>query len=69
VRSVLRGVVFVAFSAVVLAQAPAPSLPRGTATDVSNADIMAGVQETGAAPTSDQALRVVHRAAGYVLPK
>ena len=58
-RSVLVGVVSAAFGAVVLAQAPASSLPRGTATDVSNADIMAAVQKTAASPTSDQALRVV----------
>ena len=73
-RSVLTGVALTAFSAVVLAQAPASSLPRGTATDVSNADIMAAVQKTAASPTSDQYLVVrvdPHKVlpAGYVLPK
>jgi mannose-6-phosphate isomerase-like protein (cupin superfamily) len=70
VRSLLLGCSFLAFTAVVLGQAPTPDqrqvlttagpkLPRGTATDVSNADIMAAVQKTAASPTSDQALRVV----------
>ena len=69
-RSLLLGCSFLAFAAVVLGQAPnadqrqvltpaGPKLPRGTATDVSNADIMAAVQKTAASPTSDQALRVV----------
>jgi mannose-6-phosphate isomerase-like protein (cupin superfamily) len=34
-------------------------LPRGTATDVSNADIQATVQKTAAAKVSDQQIRVV----------
>jgi len=70
VRSLLLGCSFLVISAVVLGQAPTPAqrqvltttgpkLPRGTATDVSNADIMAAVQKTAASPTSDQALRVV----------
>jgi mannose-6-phosphate isomerase-like protein (cupin superfamily) len=70
VRSLLLGCSFLAFAAVVLGQAPTPDerqvlttagpkLPRGVATDVSNADIMAAVQKTAASPTSDQALRVV----------
>jgi len=33
--------------------------PRGTATDVTNAEVMATVQKTASAPTSDQAIRVV----------
>jgi mannose-6-phosphate isomerase-like protein (cupin superfamily) len=33
--------------------------PRGTATDVSSAEIMAAVQKTAASPVSDQAIRVV----------
>src|ERR1700730_10591465 len=33
--------------------------PRGTATDIANADILATVQTTAAAPVSDQQLRVV----------
>jgi mannose-6-phosphate isomerase-like protein (cupin superfamily) len=40
--------------------APAvPHLPRGTATDISNADILATVAKTASAPVSDQQLRVV----------
>ena len=38
---------------------PAPHLPRGTATDVSAADIQATVQKTASAPVSDQAIRVI----------
>jgi len=34
-------------------------LPRGTATDVSNADIVATVAKTASAPVSDQQLKVV----------
>ena len=41
-----------------LAQTP-PHQPRGTATDVTNAEITATVQKTAASPTSDQAIRVV----------
>src|SRR6266404_9160341 len=38
---------------------PAAHLPRGTATDVSAAEIQATVQKTASAPVSDQAIRVV----------
>jgi hypothetical protein len=38
--------------------APAPHLPRGTATDVSGADIEATVKKTAASPVSDQQIRV-----------
>jgi hypothetical protein len=41
------------------ASAPAAPLPRGTATDVSSAEIQALVQKTAADRISDQALRVV----------
>jgi mannose-6-phosphate isomerase-like protein (cupin superfamily) len=37
----------------------AQHLPRGTATDITNADILATVQKTASAPVSDQQLRVV----------
>jgi mannose-6-phosphate isomerase-like protein (cupin superfamily) len=36
-----------------------PHLPRGAAVDISNADILATVQKTAAAPVSDQQIRVV----------
>ncbi|HYL72771.1 MAG TPA: hypothetical protein VEU96_01125 [Bryobacteraceae bacterium] len=39
--------------------APAPHLPRGTATDVSSAEVQATVQKTASAPVSDQAIRVI----------
>lgn len=44
------------------AQTPPPAvqhLPRGTATDVSNAQVLATVAKTASAPVSDQAIRVV----------
>ena len=37
----------------------AQHLPRGTATDITNADILATVQKTASAPVSDQQLKVV----------
>jgi mannose-6-phosphate isomerase-like protein (cupin superfamily) len=37
----------------------AQHLPRGTATDISNAEILATVQKTASAPVSDQQIRVV----------
>jgi len=40
-------------------QSPAPHLPRGTATDISSAEIQAMVQKTAADRVSDQAIRVV----------
>src|SRR5215510_4217896 len=40
-------------------QTPGPHLPRGTATDVPNADIKAAVQKTASSAVSDQQLRVV----------
>jgi mannose-6-phosphate isomerase-like protein (cupin superfamily) len=48
--------------------APAQHLPRGTAVDITNAEILATAQKTAAAPVSDQQIRVdvgagvVHRA-------
>ncbi len=41
------------------AEAQTPHVPRGTATDVSNADILATVAKTATAAVSDQAIRVV----------
>lgn len=38
---------------------PAPHLPRGTATDISSAEVLALVQKTAADRVSDQAIRVV----------
>jgi mannose-6-phosphate isomerase-like protein (cupin superfamily) len=42
-----------------IAAAAPPHTPRGTATDISNADIMATVQKTASLPVSDQQMRVV----------
>ena len=41
------------------AQSPAPHQPRGTAVDVSRAEVEATVQKTASAAVSDQAIRVV----------
>jgi mannose-6-phosphate isomerase-like protein (cupin superfamily) len=38
---------------------PAQHLPRGTAVDIANAEILSTVQKTAAAPVSDQQIRVV----------
>ena len=40
-------------------QAQTPHMPRGTATDVSRAEVEATVQKTASAAVSDQAIRVV----------
>jgi len=42
------------------APSPAPHLPRGTATDISSAEVQALVQKTAADRVSDQAIRVVN---------
>ena len=39
---------------------PAQHLPRGTAVDITNAEILATAQKTTAAPVSDQQIRVVN---------
>lgn len=48
-----------ALAVVLSLPAAAQHMPRGTATDVSKAEIEATVQKTAAAPVSDQAIRVV----------
>jgi len=60
VRStVIRVLILGSVGASLSAQAPSAHLPRGTATDVTNAEIMATVAKTASSPTSDQAIRVV----------
>jgi mannose-6-phosphate isomerase-like protein (cupin superfamily) len=61
-RNVLKIVLTLPFALAISSQARAqaqPHVPRGTATDVSNADIQATVQKTASAVVSDQAIRVV----------
>ncbi len=41
-------------------QSPVPHLPRGTATDISSAEVQALVQKSAADRVSDQAIRVVN---------
>ena len=45
--------------AIFAAQAQTPHLPRGTAADISRAEVEATVQKTASAAVSDQAIRVV----------
>lgn len=52
---ILIGVALAAYAA----QAQTPHMPRGTATDISKADVEATVQKTASAAVSDQAIRVV----------
>jgi len=64
-RKILLGIVaFLAFSAAsVISQNASPATaqhtPRGTATDVTNAEVQQTVQKTASAPVSDQQIRVV----------
>jgi len=52
--------ILVSILAVLIQSTPAnPHLPRGTATDVTNADVLATLQKTASAAVSDQAIRVV----------
>ena len=57
-RSSVSVLAFSLFAASV-AYAQTPHLPRGTATNVPNTDIMATVAKTASSPVSDQAVRVV----------
>jgi mannose-6-phosphate isomerase-like protein (cupin superfamily) len=61
----MKTILALLFAIVVAGQAQAQTAPaaqhqpRGTATDISNAEILATVQKTAAAPVSDQQIRVV----------
>src|SRR5260370_4534923 len=46
-------------------QSPVPNLPRGTASDISSAEIQSLVQKTAPDRVSDQAIRVVSVNGGY----
>src|SRR5258708_12789568 len=54
-KMMLSALALLAGSTLVMAQ----HLPRGAATDVTNAEIQATVQKTASAPVSDQAIRVI----------
>jgi mannose-6-phosphate isomerase-like protein (cupin superfamily) len=58
-NSALLFAICVAAPAVVLAAQTVQHTPRGTATDIGNAQIEAAVKKTATAPVSDQQLRVV----------
>ena len=55
----MRKVMITFVSAVVMITAQTPHLPRGTAVDISNAEVRATVEKTASARVSDQAIRVV----------
>jgi hypothetical protein len=59
-----RGLFALLFTLAIQAQTPTPPpaqhLPRGTAVDVPNAEILYTVQKTAAAAVSDQAIRIVN---------
>jgi hypothetical protein len=64
-QKVTRGFFALLFTLSIMAQTPAPPpaaqhLPRGTAVDVPNAEILYTVQKTAAAAVSDQAIRIVN---------
>lgn len=48
-----------AWAVAAIAPAQTPAIQRGTATDISNAEILATAQKTASAPVSDQQIRVV----------
>ena len=52
-------ILFALALAALAAHAQTPHMPRGTATDISKAEVEATVQKTAAAAVSDQAIRVV----------
>jgi hypothetical protein len=59
-KIILAAALACALSTAAQAQAPAPQhTPRGTATDISSADILATVAKTAAAVVSDQQIKVV----------
>ena len=55
----MRKLMLICASVLVTAEAQTQHLPRGTAVDISNAEVLATVQKTGSTPVSDQAIRVV----------
>jgi hypothetical protein len=63
-QKVTRGFLALVFTLSLQAQTaatpPAQHLPRGTAVDVPNAEILYTVQKTATAPVSDQAIRIVN---------
>jgi oxalate decarboxylase/phosphoglucose isomerase-like protein (cupin superfamily) len=55
----MRKLMLICVSILVTVEAQTQHLPRGTAVDISNAEMQATVQKTAATPVSDQAIRVV----------
>jgi mannose-6-phosphate isomerase-like protein (cupin superfamily) len=55
----MRKPMLIVAAVLVTAEAQTQHMPRGTAVDISNAEVQATVQKTASAPVSDQAIRVV----------
>jgi mannose-6-phosphate isomerase-like protein (cupin superfamily) len=55
----MRKLMLICASMLVTAEAQTQHLPRGTAVDISNAEVQATLQKTASAPVSDQQIRVV----------
>jgi mannose-6-phosphate isomerase-like protein (cupin superfamily) len=55
----MRKLMLLCVAVLVTAAAQTQHMPRGTAVDISSADVQATVQKTASAPVSDQAIRVV----------
>jgi len=55
----MRKLMLVIATVLATAEAQTQHMPRGTAVDISNAEVQATVQKTASAPVSDQAIRVV----------
>jgi mannose-6-phosphate isomerase-like protein (cupin superfamily) len=59
-RTILAATLALTLASTVQAAAPAQHMPRGTATDISNADIQALIKKNSGAPVSYQQIRVVN---------
>jgi AraC-like ligand binding domain len=59
-RTVLAATLALTLASTVQAATPAQHMPRGVATDISNADIQALIKKNAGAPVSDQQIRVVN---------
>ena len=54
----MRNLLVTVVSVLFVAKAQTQHMPRGTAVDISSAEVQATVQKTASAPVSDQAIRV-----------
>jgi hypothetical protein len=59
-RTILAATLALTLASTVQGATPAQHMPRGTATDISNADIQALIKKNAGAPVSDQQIRVMN---------